>query len=418
MGVYLSKPSTNVAIEAGKGERLSYVVGEMQGWRKGMEDDHIATVDFTVEGSDRKYSLFAVFDGHGGKEVAIFAKFYFLEELIRNTSFLEDRFQEALEETFLRIDNLLDDPRYEAELAFYRKVPNPSDISGGGHPTKLRFTSQQDQMQVTSRASVSSDDSLTSSEKKRVTTKQAVELLTQLIKSESMKKSQGEEVVSDAEAAIVPVDSTLLGRPPYVQSNGKPASITGQSGAPMCNLQDHRITAGCTAVVALKVDDVIYVANAGDSRAVLCRDGMAVPLSEDHKPSQARELARITNVGGFVNEMGRVNGNLNLSRSLGDLKYKQIVNAKPADQMITAFPDVTVTPMTHQDEFMLLACDGVWDILTSQSACDFVRERIQRDVSDAEIVSDIFETCISVDPKSTAGLGGDNMTCIIVRFNN
>lgn len=146
MGVYLSKPSTNVAIEAGKGERLSYVVGEMQGWRKGMEDDHIATVDFTVEGSDRKYSLFAVFDGHGGKEVAIFAKFYFLEELIRNTSFLEDRFQEALEETFLRIDNLLDDPRYEAELAFYRKVPNPSDISGGGHPTKLRFTSQQDQV--------------------------------------------------------------------------------------------------------------------------------------------------------------------------------------------------------------------------------------------------------------------------------
>jgi hypothetical protein len=146
MGVYLSKPSTNVAIEAGKGETLSYVAGEMQGWRKGMEDDHITEVDFTVEGSERKYSLFAVFDGHGGKEVAIFAKFYFVEELIRSTSFVEGRFQEALEETFLRIDSLLDDPRYEPELAFYRKIPNPSDLSGGEHPAKFRFSSQQDQV--------------------------------------------------------------------------------------------------------------------------------------------------------------------------------------------------------------------------------------------------------------------------------
>ena len=78
-----------------------------------------------------------------------------------------------------------------------------------------------------------------------------------------------------------------------------------------------------------------------------------------------------------MNEMGRVNGNLNLSRSLGDLKYKQIVNAPPQDQMITAFPDVTATQMTPQDEFMILACDGVWDILSNQDACDFVRERIQ-----------------------------------------
>ena len=125
------------------------------------------------------------------------------------------------------------------------------------------------------------------------------------------------------------------------------------------------------------------VANAGDSRAVICRaGGVAEPLSFDHKPFhvsvllsridnsvhccrfmtslifmsvfcavcryyllmriiiQNREMDRITNAGGFVNQFGRVNGNLNLSRSIGDLKYKQVPGIPPAEQMITAEPDV------------------------------------------------------------------------------
>lgn len=51
-------------------------------------------------------------------------------------------------------------------------------------------------------------------------------------------------------------------------------------------------------------------------------------------------MSRITNAGGFVNQFGRVNGNLNLSRSIGDLKYKQVPGIPPADQMITAEPDI------------------------------------------------------------------------------
>jgi len=51
-------------------------------------------------------------------------------------------------------------------------------------------------------------------------------------------------------------------------------------------------------------------------------------------------MSRITKAGGFVNQLGRVNGNLNLSRSIGDLKYKQIPGLTPAEQMITAEPDI------------------------------------------------------------------------------
>lgn len=85
----------------------------------------------------------------------------------------------------------------------------------------------------------------------------------------------------------------------------------------------------------------LTVANAGDSRVVLCRAGGATePMSYDHKPMHDGEMKRITEAGGFVNQFGRVNGNLNLSRSIGDLKYKQVPNISAAAQMITAEPDI------------------------------------------------------------------------------
>lgn len=115
-----------------------------------------------------------------------------------------------------------------------------------------------------------------------------------------------------------------------------------QNGRMICNLPDHPIHAGATAIVAVltTATKTLTVANAGDSRAVLCRNGTTVPLSFDHKPMQATELSRINKAGGFVNNFGRVNGNLNLSRSIGDLKYKQVPGIPPPEQMITAEPDI------------------------------------------------------------------------------
>ena len=93
--------------------------------------------------------------------------------------------------------------------------------------------------------------------------------------------------------------------------------------------------------MAVLTGRVLTVANAGDSRAVLCRaGGKAEALSFDHKPQQQTESSRITKAGGFVNQFGRVNGNLNLSRSIGDLKYKQVPGISPAEQIITSEPDI------------------------------------------------------------------------------
>ena len=103
-----------------------------------------------------------------------------------------------------------------------------------------------------------------------------------------------------------------------------PLTYSMIGGEPQCQLAAHRVTAGCTAVVAFKAGRTLFVANAGDSRGVLCRGGTVYALSEDHKPQNEVEINRIHAAGGFVNTVGRVNGNLNLSRSLGDLKYKQV----------------------------------------------------------------------------------------------
>uniref|UniRef100_A0A7S2G8M1 protein-serine/threonine phosphatase n=1 Tax=Alexandrium andersonii TaxID=327968 RepID=A0A7S2G8M1_9DINO len=185
---------------------------------------------------------------------------------------------------------------------------------------------------------------------------------------------------------------------------------------------------GCTCVVCLVRAKELIVANAGDSRCVLSRGRRAVPLSEDHKPNLPTEEERINRAGGIVErrQIGpvvqyRVNGNLNLSRSLGDLEYKKNPTLGPAEQMICATPEIQTFPREAEDEFLLVACDGVWDVLTNQEAVDFVHERLPQALRNGLPLSGIMEAmmdrCISPDLTLTNGLGGDNMTAMLVVLN-
>jgi protein phosphatase 2C family protein 2/3 len=169
---------------------------------------------------------------------------------------------------------------------------------------------------------------------------------------------------------------------------------------------------GCTACVGLITDDKIYIANAGDSRSVLGVKGRAKPLSFDHKPQNEGEKARITAAGGFV-DFGRVNGNLALSRAIGDFEFKKSAELAPEQQIVTAYPDVVVHDISDDDEFLVLACDGIWDCQSSQAVVEFVRRGVAAKQDLEKICENMMDNCLASNSE-TGGVGCDNMTMCVI----
>ncbi|KAL6932813.1 related to Protein phosphatase 2C homolog 3 [Hanseniaspora guilliermondii] len=176
---------------------------------------------------------------------------------------------------------------------------------------------------------------------------------------------------------------------------------------------------GCTATSLLidSKDKVMYCANSGDSRTVLAINGVAKNLSFDHKPVNSGEKTRIVQSGGFV-ESGRVNGNLALSRAIGDFEFKNS-NLPPEEQTVTVVPDIICHDIDLEfDDFVILACDGIWDCLSSQECVNLIYYAIQQFPADkefslAEISSIIVDVCCSPDAGGH-GIGCDNMTMMVV----
>ena len=184
---------------------------------------------------------------------------------------------------------------------------------------------------------------------------------------------------------------------------------------------------GCTACVSIinEKNKKIYFANAGDSRAVICKNGVGYQMSHDHKPDSAKEKNRIYKSGGWVGE-GRIKGNLNLSRSLGDFEYKQDKNLSQKDQMIIAYPEINIEILDESCEFIIVACDGIWDCLTPQGACDFIRTRLfdqktgmpKNNVKISKIIEEMMDSIIADDIGNENGIGCDNMSCIVIQFKH
>ncbi|XP_065891028.1 integrin-linked kinase-associated serine/threonine phosphatase 2C-like isoform X2 [Dysidea avara] len=131
---------------------------------------------------------------------------------------------------------------------------------------------------------------------------------------------------------------------------------------------------GTTAVCVLLLDETLYVANLGDSKVVLCRkEGdkkTHLRLSKDHSPAQFEERQRIQKAGGTVRE-GRVMGVLEVSRSIGDGRFKHcgIINT----------PDVVKCPLGENDQFLVLACDGLWKVFGVEEAVKYISDILEDD---------------------------------------
>lgn len=143
--------------------------------------------------------------------------------------------------------------------------------------------------------------------------------------------------------------------------------------------------AGCTAIAALLREDKVFVGNLGDARCVLSRGGKAIDLSQDHKPSRDDEKERILKAGGFVVN-NRINSFLAVSRAIGDRDYKNWGAKKYfEDDLVSAVADVHVQQLDPtQDDYLILACDGVWDVMSSQDVVTFVRNTAAQIVEEEE----------------------------------
>ncbi|KAA6422946.1 MAG: phosphatase 2C [Trebouxia sp. A1-2] len=156
---------------------------------------------------------------------------------------------------------------------------------------------------------------------------------------------------------------------------------------------------GCTAVTAILVGQNLIVANVGDSRAVLSKGSQAFPLSEDHKPNRTDERQRIESAGGVVVWAGtwRVGGVLAVSRAFGDRLLKRYV---------VAMPDLQEQQLSSQDDALILASDGLWDVLANQDAAQLIKD-----------IKDPQRAAKKLTDEAYARGSNDNISCIVVRFN-
>lgn len=158
---------------------------------------------------------------------------------------------------------------------------------------------------------------------------------------------------------------------------------------------------GCTACMCYVTGNSYIFASVGDSRAVLCKDGEAIRMTQDHKATSKEEITRINQAGGSV-VMGRVNGFISVSRALGDHCIKQLVISEP--YLMSQPKDVT------KDEFIIIACDGVWDVLTDQKACDVVRKSLREIGSPQKAAYDLMSAAIQLGSQ-------DNISVILLVLN-
>ena len=352
MGNLLGSPVLDKETHVGSTKSgLEFGVSSMQGWRVHMEDAHICEPTLYAGSSShntkvvelKDHSLFAVFDGHGGSFAADYSGLNLLRVLSRQDKFVQyanfNQEREVKEAQLLLLD------------------------------PKARATYLQS----------------------------GLLLLEGALRDAFVELDY--EIFRATRGHVEPDANT-------------PYHATTQQQQPNPPTPNDDEDSGTTIVVVITTPHWIVCANAGDSRAVFSKqNNKAVPLSYDHKPDDEDELRRIRAAGGHV-AGGRVEGDLAVSRGLGDYRFKvaatvlqgnttpltetddSIIIMKPDDQKVSPIPDIIVqNRSTEQDEFIIVACDGIWDVQTNYECVKMVADIFGEGETDLGLASE--EVCLS-----------------------
>lgn len=165
-------------------------------------------------------------------------------------------------------------------------------------------------------------------------------------------------------------------------------------------------TSGTTALIALVLGRKMLIANAGDSRAVLGKRGKAIELSKDHKPNCTSEKLRIEKLGGVIYD-GYLNGQLSVARALGDWHLK---GPKGISYPLSSEPELEELILTEEDEFLVIGCDGLWDVMSSQCAVTMTRKELM-------LHNDPEKCCKVLVKEALKRNSCDNLTVLVVCFS-
>lgn len=406
MGGMLSQPVTDKRTNEGDGLGLRYGLSSMQGWRSEMEDAHDVKIGLKYGLED--WSYFAVFDGHAGKRAAAFAAWNLLEFILRDSKFklnTENHPEHVWVEPDLEKlhDNIKDEAK-ESTLPEDDNEPNGNKASADSNSSNQDTTNKSsDQIDEINTSQGSTTTTTSTATKTQVTTQTS-----QLISSPvSDKTNKPENPAADKDS--VPNLSKFAEASVKEQLDLVENAI--KSGFLRID-QSMRETAqdmsGCTAVCTLISPTHVFIANCGDSRAVYF-DGSVKFATEDHKPLNPKERKRIIQAGGCATQ--RINGTLAVSRALGDFEFKKDQQLGPCEQLVSPEPEVTVMPRNKDDMFLILACDGIWDVMDNYCICEYVQYKLQLEPSLKNVCSSVLDVCLHKGSR-------DNMSIIIVVFEN
>lgn len=211
-----------------------------------------------------------------------------------------------------------------------------------------------------------------------------------------------EELEARIRSTFMEMDKASARLPPLLVQ--PPATCCVKQGEYMKDID----CVGSTASTVLVTAEHIVFAHAGDSRALLVRDGKVFFATKDHTPANEDETERIEDAGGFV-EAGRVDGLLGVARALGDGRFKEVEGLAPELQKVTADPDITTIARDPKDQFLLIASDGLWNVMSNDDICDYLVKFLLQDQAEIDIVCEVL-----LDECVNKRYSGDNTSVIVV----
>lgn len=440
----MDKPKTEKQSEAGGGLGLRYGISSMQGWRIEMEDAHCAKIGLPY-GLD-EWSFFAVFDGHAGPKVSAHSADNLLDTILQ-----------GIQQQFQPTNNTQQQPNipktapswgYESGLSPEEEqivaivdlvMGRTAEITTTTTNTTTTNTTATDPFQNSGKGETSpssvTDATTTDIETTATTTPETTTTKDSIIDTTIETPATSDNNNQTTTDNSTTTTSSATQQQESLNTNHHKSETSGietptiQFSKPIANSELTKVTkaihdgflqldakmralpgedrSGSTAVCAMISPDHFFFANCGDSRAVLSRNGEAYFSTEDHKPINPGERERIQNAGGSV-MIQRVNGSLAVSRALGDFEYKQVEGKGPCEQLVSPEPEVTIeTRQLQYDEFLVLACDGIFDVMSNEELCDFIRYqlRIHKDLE--YICSSVIDTCLHKGSR-------DNMSIVLV----